>query len=108
MNLDQIRADFPILKRRIHDKPLAYFDNAATSQKPNVVIEAIKNYYENHNANVHRGVHTLAEESTTAYEQARETVAHFIGAEPKELIFVRNTPEAINLVAFSWARKNIN
>ncbi|OGD62029.1 cysteine desulfurase [Candidatus Beckwithbacteria bacterium RBG_13_42_9] len=107
MNLDQIRADFPILKRRIHDKPLAYFDNAATSQKPNVVIEAIKNYYENHNANVHRGVHTLAEESTTAYEQARETVAHFIGAEPKELIFVRNTTEAINLVAFSWARKNI-
>ncbi len=108
MNIKKIRVDFPILKRKINGKQLVYFDNAATSQKPNSVIQAIVDYYENHNANVHRGIHTLGDESTRMYQGAREIVAKFIGAkEASELVFVRNSTEAINLVAYSWGMANI-
>lgn len=108
MNVDGIRKDFPILDRLVRGKPLIYLDNSATSQKPKQVIEAITNYYYHHNANVHRGVHTLSDESTQAYEDARKNVSRFIGAkDPLELIFVRNTTEAINLVAFSWAMSHL-
>lgn len=104
----QIRADFPILGRRVHDKPLVYLDSAATSQKPRQVIEALVRYYECSNANVHRGVHTLAEEATEQYEGARRKAARFIGASgPDEIVFTRNTTEAINLVALSWGRANV-
>jgi len=104
---EKIKRDFPILKRRIHGKPLVYLDNAATSQKPKQVIEAMVDYYENHNANVHRGIHTLGDESTRMYAEAREKVAAFVGALTNELIFVRNATEAINLVAYAWARGNL-
>lgn len=108
LNVSKIRQDFPILKRKIHGKPLVYLDNAATSQKPRQVIEAISKYYSNYNANIHRGVHTLAEEATEKYEKAREKIAQFIGAtSSKEIIFVRNSTEAINLVAYSWGRHNL-
>lgn len=102
IDIDAVRNDFPILKRKINGKSLVYFDSAATSQKPRQVIREIVDYYQKHNANVARGVHTLAEESTKMYEQARQTVARFINAEPKEIVFVRNSTEALNLVAFSW------
>lgn len=102
-----IRSDFPILSRTINGYPLAYLDNAATTQKPRQVVEAIQEYYFNHNANVNRGVHTLAEESTHAYEEARKTVADFIGARPDEIIFVRNTTEALNLVVYGWCLKHL-
>ena len=109
MNTDAIRKDFPILNRLVHGKPLVYLDNSATSQKPRQVIEAVVDYYYQHNANVHRGVHTLSDESTQAYEDARDNVSRFIGAKhPHELIFVRNTTEAINLVAFSWAMGHLS
>ncbi len=100
----KIRADFPILHQKINDKPLIYFDNAATSQKPKAVLEAIKHYYEYDNANVHRGAHTLSVRATEAYERAREKVADFINAaSPQEIVYTRNATEAINLVAYSWA-----
>ncbi|MGB9713970.1 MAG: aminotransferase class V-fold PLP-dependent enzyme [Candidatus Bathyarchaeales archaeon] len=103
----KIREDFPILKRKINNHPLIYFDNAATSQKPKQVIEAIKNFYENHNANVHRAVHTLSQEATELYENAHEEAAKFINANSiEEIIFVRGTTEAINLVAYSWGLRN--
>lgn len=107
-NTNRIRADFPILSRQIHGKPLVYLDNAATSQKPEAVLRAMDDYYRRCNANVRRGVHTLAEEATEAYEQARRKVARFINApSPREVVFVRNTTEAINLVALSWGRANV-
>src|SRR4030042_5083434 len=107
-DIDKIRADFPILKRKVHGKPLIYLDNAATSQKPRQVIEACSNYYENFNANVHRGVHKLSEEATESYETVRKKVADFVGAGAScEIVFTRNATEAINLVAYSWGRKNI-
>jgi cysteine desulfurase/selenocysteine lyase len=103
-----IRSDFPILKRQIRPGiPLVYLDSAASSQKPEVVIEAISEYYRNHNANIHRGIHTLAEEATRMYEAARNKVAECIGAQPEEIIFTRNATEAINLVAQSWGRSNL-
>jgi len=103
-----IRADFPILKRRVNDHPLIYFDNAATTQKPRQVIEAERDFYENHNANVHRAVHTLSQEATELHESSRERIAKFIGArESSEIIFVRGTTEAINLVAYSWGMRNL-
>jgi cysteine desulfurase/selenocysteine lyase len=106
--MEQIKKDFPILKRLINGYPLVYLDSAATSQKPQAVIDALVDYYQNHSANVHRGIHTLGDESTKMYDVARQTVAEFIGAsDKKELIFVRNTTEAINLVAHSWGRDNI-
>ncbi len=107
-NIQKIRGDFPILKRKIYGHDLVYFDNAATSQKPNQVIDAIRDYYKNHNANVHRGVHKLSEEATEMYEGARKKVADFInGGDKRQIIFTRNATEAINLVAYSWGRANI-
>jgi cysteine desulfurase/selenocysteine lyase len=108
INVARIREDFPILKRQINDKPLVYFDSAATSQKPIAVIDAIDRYYREYNANIHRGIHKLAEEATLAYEEAREKVAKFVNAKrTEEIIFTRNATEAINLVAYSWGRANI-
>jgi cysteine desulfurase/selenocysteine lyase len=108
INVARIREDFPVLKRQVNDKPLVYFDNAATSQKPEVVIDAIETYYREYNANIHRGIHKLAEEATLAYEEAREKVAKFVNAKRTgEIIFTRNATEAINLVAYSWGRANI-
>ncbi len=108
MDVNSIRQDFPILSRQINGHPLVYLDNAATSQKPKQVIQANSNYYEQHNANVHRGIHTLGDESTRVYQEARATISRFIGAaDPNELIFVRNTTEAVNLVAFSWALNHL-
>jgi len=99
----RIREDFPIFKRKINNYPLIYFDNAATTQKPKQVIDAIKDFYENHNANVHRAVYTLSQESSELYENAHEEVAKFINADGmEEIIFVRGTTEAINLVAYAW------
>jgi len=105
---EKIREDFPILSRMVHGKPLIYLDNAATSQKPTQVIEAMVDYYQHHNANVHRGVHTLSDESTELYEKARKTVVDFIhGGRPEQLIFTKNTTEAMNLVAWSWGMSHI-
>jgi len=104
----KVREDFPILKRKINNHPLIYFDNAATSQKPRQVIEAMKDFYEKYNANVHRAVHTLSLEATELYEEAHEETAKFIGAESiEEIVFVRGTTEAINLVAYSWGLNNL-
>jgi len=101
----RIRADFPILSQQVHGKPLVYFDNGATSQKPRVVIETLERYYAAENANIHRGVHTLSERATAAYEAAREKIRGFVNARfDKEIIFVRGTTEAINLVAQSYGR----
>jgi cysteine desulfurase / selenocysteine lyase len=108
LNVERIRKDFPILARKVHGKPLVYLDNAATSQKPRAVVEALVNYYTRSNANIHRGIHTLSEEATAQYEKVREETAHFIG-NPKSstVIFTRNTTESINLVAHAWGRKHI-
>jgi cysteine desulfurase / selenocysteine lyase len=106
-SLEEIRAEFPILEREIHGEPLAYLDNGATSQKPLAVIEALDRYWRFENANVHRGVHTISEEATSLYEGARRILADHIGAEHREVVFVRNATEAINLVAYSWGRTNI-
>ena len=107
---ENIRKDFPILKRKVRDnKSLVYLDNASTTQKPNQVIDAITDYYRNHNANIHRAVYALAEESTKAYEDARDKIAKFVNIKNRqELIFVRGTTEAINLVAYAWGRPHIN
>ena len=108
LDVAKIRDDFPILSRKVHGKPLVYLDNAATSQKPRQVISALTEYYEGYNANVHRGVHALSMEATDRYEEAREKVARFIGArQSEEVIWTRNTTEAINLVTGSWARSNL-
>lgn len=107
-DVNKIREDFPILLKKIHGKPLCYLDNAATAQKPQSVIDAINNFYLSQNANVHRGVHHLSEVSTKAFEDARIKVKDFINAKSeKEIIFTRGTTEAINLVAYSYGRKNI-
>lgn len=105
----QIRKDFPVLDREIRPGiPLIYLDSTATSQKPLQVIRAMDNFYKKSNANIHRGIHTLAEEATAMYEAARQKVANFIGASSaREIIFTRNTTESINLVAYSWGRKNL-
>src|SRR6059036_1892673 len=104
----RVRADFPILRREINGRPLVYLDNAATSQKPVQVIEALDRFYNQYNANVYRGVYRISEEATVAYEEARRKIAHLINArDPSEIIFVRGTTEAINLVAHSWGRSNI-
>jgi cysteine desulfurase/selenocysteine lyase len=105
----QIKSDFPILSREFQPGvSLVYLDSAATSQKPRLVIDAMNDYYQQYNANVHRGIHKLSEESTSAYEGARERIARFINApDPATIIFVRNTTEALNLVAYSWGRRNI-
>ena len=109
INVEKIRSDFPILSRKVNGKPLIYFDNAATSHKPKTVIDAVREYYEVYNSNIHRGIYRLSEESTEAYEKARDKVARLINAESREeIIFVRGTTEAINLVAYSWGRSNVN
>jgi cysteine desulfurase / selenocysteine lyase len=105
LNVDKIRADFPILKQKIHGKPLVYLDNGATSQKPQVVIDALNRYYTAENSNIHRGVHFLSEQATAAYEAARQKIKRFVNARSEqEIIFVRGTTEAINLVAQSYGR----
>jgi len=107
-NPELIKNDFPIFKRKINGKPLIYLDNAATSQKPESVINCIDNYYKNHNSNIHRGVHTLSYESTVMYEDAHKKVADFIGAQGwKEIIFTRNATESINLLAYGWGLHNL-
>ena len=108
INVARLRADFPILGTTVRGRPLVYLDNAATSQKPRAVIDAIRHYYEAENANVHRGVYYLSEQATGAYEGAREQARRFLNArESREIIFVRGTTEAINLVAASWGRVNL-
>ncbi|RLF21653.1 MAG: cysteine desulfurase, partial [Thermoprotei archaeon] len=105
----QVREDFPLLRRKIRGRPLVYFDNAATTLKPRQVIEAIVDFYENHYSNVFRGVHTLSQEATDMYEEARETVAKFIGAkDAKEVIFTLNATDSINAVAYGWGFYNVN
>lgn len=107
-DVQEIRKKFPILSREVHGKPLIYLDNAATSQKPASVINALSDYYSRYNANIHRGIHTLAEEATLAYENTRNAAAEFVNASStEEILFTRGTTEGINLVAFSWGRKNI-
>jgi len=103
-SLEDVRADFPLLDRTVNGRPLAYLDNAATSQKPRAVLDAIRVYYEHGNANVHRALHTLGEEATAAYEEARGKVQRLLGARSsREIVFTRGTTEAINLVASAWA-----
>ncbi len=109
LDVNHIRKDFPILSRTIYGKPLVYLDNAATSQKPKSVIQSLVDYYESYNSNIHRGVHTLSMEATDRHEEARSKCTRFIGAkEEKSLIMVRNTTEAINLVAQTWGKYNIS
>jgi cysteine desulfurase/selenocysteine lyase len=106
---DLVRQDFPILAQKIYEKPLIYFDNAATSQKPHAVLNSLLNYYERDNANVHRGAHSLSIRATESYEGARNKVAKFINAAHREeIIYTRNASEAINLVAYSWGLSNLN
>lgn len=108
LDIKKIRKDFPILDRTVNSKPLVYLDNAATSQKPNQVVDAIVDYYKRYNANVHRGIHTLSEEATAAYESVRDKIRDFIDApESREIIYTKGTTEAINLVAYSWGRQNV-
>lgn len=108
LDVNAIRKDFPILNRKVNGKNLVYLDNAATSQKPQSVIKCLSEYYENYNANIHRGIHTLAEEATEAFENVREQVREFIDAQSTtEIIFTRNATESINLVAYSYGRQNV-
>ncbi|HKA25348.1 MAG TPA: cysteine desulfurase [Candidatus Eisenbacteria bacterium] len=108
-DVERVRRDFPVLSRTAHGKPLVYLDNAATSQKPRVVIDAIRDYYERYNSNVHRGVHTLSEEATQAFEAARAKARAFVNAErAEEIVFVRGTTEAINLVAATHGRTRVH
>jgi cysteine desulfurase/selenocysteine lyase len=108
-DVELIRKDFPILQRTINGRPLVYLDSAATSQKPLTVIDALVEYYERYNANIHRGLHTLAEEATERYEEVREKVRRFINApERASIVFTRNTTESINLVAYAWGRKHVH
>nr|WP_298373514.1 cysteine desulfurase [uncultured Halomonas sp.] len=108
LDVARVRRDFPILERKIHGKPLIYLDNAATSQTPSQVIETLDHYYRHYNANIHRGLHTLADEATAAFEQTRDKARDFINAaDRREIIFTSGTTEAINLVANSWGRANL-
>ncbi len=108
LDVESIRADFPILTRQVNGRTLTYLDNAATSQKPTQVIQSLVDYYERYNSNVHRGVHTLSIEATEAYEEARGKVQRFINApSPESIIWTRNTSESLNLVAYTWAEANV-
>ncbi len=108
LNPLHIKKDFPIFERQVNGKPLVYLDNASTTQKPGAVLDALTEYYSTMNANIHRGVHTLSEEATAAYEGVRAKVAAFIGArEPAEIVFTRNATEALNLIAYTWCEQNI-
>src|SRR6266511_6085603 len=103
MNCESLRADFPILHQKVHGHPLIYFDNAATSQKPRAVMDALRKYYERDNANVHRGIHELSNRATAAFEAARARAAAYISARSaEEIVFTRGTTESINLVAQAW------
>src|SRR5881296_4100599 len=107
-NVRRIREDFPILRQTVRGKPLVYLDNAATSQKPRAVLEAMQSVFEEHNANIHRGVYEFSERTTAAFEEARAKVARFLNApSEREVVFVRNATEGVNLVAYSWGRDNI-
>jgi len=106
-DVKKIREDFPILKRKVNGKPLVYLDNAATSQKPQQVIDALTEYYSMHNANIHRGVHRLSEEATQLFEDSHKTVSDFINADFEEVIFTKNCTESINLVAYSYGFANL-
>jgi len=108
LNIEKIKADFPILKTKVNGKRLVYLDNTATSQKPKAVIDALIDYYQNYNANIHRGVHTLSEKASAKYENVRVKVAKFINAKnPEEIVFTRGTTESLNLVAHSWGLSNL-
>ena len=107
LNPKEIRKDFPILAVKVHGKQLVYLDNAATSQKPKQVIDALATYYQNYNSNVHRGVHTLSVQATERYESAREKIATFINSQSDSLIYTKGTTDGINLVAHSWGSDNI-
>ena len=108
LDIERVREDFPILQRRVHDKPLAYLDSAATTQKPRPVLDALTRYYSESNANIHRGVYVLSAEATAAYDGARSKVQRFINARsPREVIFTRNSTESINLVAQSFGRQEV-
>ncbi len=107
INVEQIRAQFPVLHQLVNGKPLVYFDNAATNQKPKRVIDALAHYYEHDNANIHRGIHTLAERATKAYEATRLAMQAFINAKhTEEIIFTRGVTESINLVAASYGKSD--
>jgi len=107
-DVEKIRRDFPILQQSVHGKPLVYLDNAATTQKPLAVIEAIEHYYRHDNSNIHRGVHALSERATEQYEKTRAAVQRFLNAaDSKEIIFTRGTTESINLVAQAYGRKHV-
>ncbi len=109
LDVETLREDFPVLKQTVHGKPLVYLDSAATAQKPSVVVDAIRRFYEVDCANIHRGVHELSQRSTTAYEETRANVRRFLHAKStEELIFVRGTTEGVNLVSSSWGRKFVN
>ena len=109
LDIQKIRSDFPILSREVNGHPLVYFDNGASSQKPQQVIDVISRYYQYENSNIHRGIHTLSQEATDAYEQARKTIQHFINAKHEhEIIFTKGTTDAINLVASSFGKKYLN
>jgi cysteine desulfurase/selenocysteine lyase len=107
LDTEKIKTDFPILKRRVHGKRLVYLDNAATTQKPKQVIDALVEYYSMYNANVHRSVHRLGEEATEAFEASRSKVAGFVGCKQSEVVFTRGTTESINLVRFAWGEKEV-
>ena len=108
LTIEKIRANFPILKRKVKGQPLIYLDNAATTLKPASVIEAVSYHYQNESANIHRGAHTLSEEATSKYEATRENVARFIGANSsKEIIFTSGTTDSINLIVQTYARSNL-
>src|SRR5260370_6765396 len=107
-NWAALRRDFPILDQEVHDQPLIYFDNAATTQKPRAVLETLRNYYEKDNANVHRGIHELSNRATASFEAARARAAQFINARSAdEIIFTRGTTEGLNLVAQAWGSKHL-
>jgi cysteine desulfurase/selenocysteine lyase len=107
-SIEEVRAEFPILSREVHGQPVAYLDNGATAQKPLAVLEALDRFNRQSNSNVHRGVHTLSEEATSLYEEARRRIAAHIGAQPREVIFTRNVTGAINLVAGSWGNASVD
>ena len=109
LDVAAIKADFPLLKREVHGRPIVYLDSAATSQKPHQVLDALNRYYEEINANIHRGAYHIAEQATTAVEDSRAALARFVGApEATEIVFAKNATEAINLVAQSWGRTNLS
>ena len=109
MNVDKIRTDFPLLYQNINGNELVYLDNAATTQKPKVVVDAIAQYYSEYNSNIHRGVHSLSQKATSEFENARQVVQQFIGAEHShEIIFTSGTTGSVNLVASAWGRQNIS